>query len=193
MLEHNIIIKNLSQLMKDTLFQQEKLKSIMSQIDDIFFESSPKKSFISDSDKQQFKYKYVSYYQKRYPDLFFIAYEIKENGAFQVIAYICASENTLKDEELFNLNPYLEAFKGACQKYPAHLHINCSSYSRGKGLGAKLIVTLESALREKKCNGLHLITSPNARNVNFYEKNKFNERFNAVYGEAKLLLMAKKL
>ena len=55
--------------------------------------------------------------------------------------------------------------------YPAHLHINLLSGSRGKGCAAQMMEVLFSYIRSKKVRGVHLgVSKQNQRAVRFYQK-----------------------
>ena len=110
------------------------------------------------------------------------------NNPKEVLGYICASPDTNKDDELFKENPYLSIFQDLYETYPAHLHINCHANARGKGVGEKLLQTLEEKLRHNGLKGLHLITSPQAQNVNFYHKYGFSEDYKRTNGRRNCLL-----
>ena len=68
--------------------------TIWQQVEDIFLESSAVQSFESATEKKN-SYKYLEYYKIRYPELFIIA-----SVQGKVMGYICASSDTLSDNEL---------------------------------------------------------------------------------------------
>ncbi|MDB2447332.1 GNAT family N-acetyltransferase [bacterium] len=176
--------------------------SFLNAIDDIFFESSAKKTFKDQAERDSFKYKYLGYYLEHHPELFLVCYDENQWKAAgpsnELLGYICGSPDTLKDTELVELNPYLEIFKTEYESYPAHLHINCHARARGKGIGSRLISSFESSLKNFEVNGisvkgLHLITSPEARNVGFYERNGYTDKHVKSLSGNDLLLMGKTL
>jgi GNAT superfamily N-acetyltransferase len=78
------------------------------------------------------------------------------------------------DTKHYALNPYLVPFQPLIQgAFPAHLHINLTSASRGSGIGSLLIQSFEKQLISEGIQGLHVITTDQARNVSFYLKNGF--------------------
>ena len=182
MVDHHYISR-LVELKKQTL-----IESVVSQIEQIFFESSSKKTFESLQEKNKFKYKYLGNYMTRYPEYFHIALAKTDSKSYHVLGYICGCPSTYVREAL-EASPYLTAFSDEFDKYPCHLHINCHQDSRGLGVGAKLLSALESQLKQEKKLGLHIITSSDARNVSFYERNGFIKRVR----HGQLLLMAKDL
>ena len=130
----------------------------------IFFESSSVKEFTDENSKAEFLYKYLGYYKVNYPEFFLVA--TFEN---QVLGYICGSPSSLNDSELLELLPHFSVFKDLYDDFPAHLHINLTEASRGRGIGSELIQRFESI-----CSvSVHLITSPTARNRDFYNKNGY--------------------
>ncbi|WWD22217.1 hypothetical protein CI109_106708 [Kwoniella shandongensis] len=61
-------------------------------------------------------------------------------------------------------------------RYPAHMHIDLLPSAQGRGIGAKLITTAISALRERKVSAVRLGTSAeNVRACRFYTKLGFGE------------------
>ena len=162
--------------------------TIWQQVEDIFLESSAVQSFESATEKKKFIYKYLEYYKIRYPELFIVA-SVQD----KIMGYICASSDTISDNELFKSQPHLESFTDYYPEFPAHLHINCHRESRGLGVGSILVKALESVLGQKSIKGLHLITTEDARNVKFYEKNNYSKIYRAAYNGANLILMGKPL
>ena len=74
----------------------------------------------------------------------------------------------------YALNPYLIPFEPWIEgAFPAHLHINLTSASRGSGMGSLLIQSFEKQLISEGIPGIHVVTATQARNVSFYLKNGF--------------------
>lgn len=166
------------------------------QVRSIFYETSAVQVFSSEEVKKKFEWKYLGWYLENHRNLFFVAEEISPvAGASknQILGYIACCPDTKNATDLLGLNPSLEIFRDFYDQYPAHLHINLSADARGKGLGSELIQHLEGELRRKNTRGLHLLTSPNARNRGFYSKNGFSKEVERQYKEAALLFMGKKL
>jgi ribosomal protein S18 acetylase RimI-like enzyme len=162
-------------------------KKQIQNISNIFFESSFMTSFKNDKERDEFEFKYLGYYMETYPEFFLVGILDQK-----VIGYICGSPNSLKDEFLFNSLFYFNLFKDEYLKYPAHLHINLSSDSRGMGLGSILIEEFEKRISQIAV-GVHLITSPVARNRNFYLKNGYSYEVTETYKTSSILLMGKDL
>ena len=158
--------------------------TLWDEVVNIFFESSSVKEFTDEKSKEEFLYKYLGYYKENYPEFFLVA--TFEN---KVLGYICGSPNSLDDSELLGLLPHFGVFKDLYDDFPAHLHINLARASRGMGVGSKLVQRFESICR----GGVHLITSPTARNKSFYLKNGYNFNDIRVFSGSDLLFMGKSI
>lgn len=152
----------------------------LEQLEKIFFDSSSVQSFKDAKHKREFQNKYLNYYIETYPKDCFIAREGQ-----QVLAYILCCPDTLRDSFLLSVHPHLKLFEEYYKEYPAHLHINASPVSRGKGVGSQLIQALLSHLSVS----IHLITAEGERNIQFYLKNDFKELAKKEFKGAKLLLL----
>jgi GNAT superfamily N-acetyltransferase len=152
---------------------------------DIFYESSYKKEFNSEIEKNDFLYKYLGIYKDKYPDLFLVAVKNEE-----VLGYICGVHDSKLETSLYDLLPHYSLFEDLYAKYPAHLHINLSSKSRGLGVGSILIEAFEEL---SSSGGIHLITGPKARNRSFYLKNNYSFECIREFKGLELLFMGKTL
>ncbi|MBT4793279.1 MAG: GNAT family N-acetyltransferase [Halobacteriovoraceae bacterium] len=157
-------------------------------VNEIFFESSSKSHFLGTKEKEKFQYKYLDYYKVFFPQLFFVI-----TVDSQVKGYICGISEILKDKKSFEISSHLHAFKDLYKKFPAHLHINMASDSRGMGLGSILINHFEKLLKERSIVGMHIITSPKAQNIRFYTKNHFKFSKHASYKSINYLFMGRSL
>lgn len=156
---------------------------------EIFFESSGITTFKSPKHKSDFCYKYLAYYYNYHPKLFFIMLDGED-----VLGYVCGVLNSNQCEELFHKVSHYKIFADLYESYPAHLHINCHRSSRGRGVGGKLLGHfIDKIQTNEQCNGVHIITSPKARNVHFYRKNKFSNIATRVFDQSELLMMGRKL
>lgn len=136
------------------------------QIRVIFFETSTRKEFASEEEREAFFEKYVGFYLKNYPHLVFVA------KSERVLGYVLGSPIT--DASFYKIQPHLEVFEDLFKKYPGHLHINLSAASQGLGLGQKLVFEFCRALSTYHSPGLHIMTGPESRNQSFYEKLGFS-------------------
>lgn len=155
-------------------------------IKEIFFESSSKKEFKDEREKEMFFYKYVGLYLKHCPDLALVAVTDR------VLGYILASPVS-DGAEINSIQPHLKIFHNEFKNYPAHLHINCHFESRGLGVGKMLIASLEERLKRRKIPGLHIMTAPGAANKKFYEKLGFDHEIIKYFQGSPILFMGKTL
>ncbi|MEY3902596.1 MAG: hypothetical protein RL189_1902 [Pseudomonadota bacterium] len=162
---------------------------IWSGVEKVFFESSTKKTFKTPEEREAFKFKYLDWYSKHHPECFFIAFEKNSD----VLGYICGVPDSRMDPELRELHPWFQNFADCYDNYPAHLHINCSESARGRGLGSTLLNLFENHLQAQGMCGVHLVTSPDARNVGFYDKNGYKFTKTTIWKGSSLLLMGKAL
>lgn len=170
------------------------IKSILSlenskleQVDSIFFEASAVKSFSSEEKKAAFKKRWLDMYLERDPlKGGFVALE----GEI-VLGYVVFHLDTKKMLETVS-DSSLDLFKQCIDNFPAHLHINCHASSRGKGVGSKLLKACFKKLKESGISGVHIVTDPDAPNVNFYYKNDFKFQQTKALKNTSLLFMGKK-
>lgn len=158
----------------------------MKEVREIFFESSTRKEFKDEAEREAFFYKYVGYYLKHYPQLCFVA--VKD----RVLGYIVGSPQST-EAELVSIQPHLNIFSREYQEYPAHLHINCHHESRGMGVGSLLVGKLIECLKLNNINGLHIMTGANAHNQSFYKKLGFDYEVVEDFRGSPILFMGKKL
>jgi ribosomal protein S18 acetylase RimI-like enzyme len=131
----------------------------------IFFETSDKKSFVSEAQKNTFLDNYLASYLRESKQFCFLEASDLVNG------YIVGSKSSESAVKKF---AYYEVFQDCLIDYPAHLHINCAESAQGRGVGSKLLNKFKTSLEESNVCGLHIITSPEARNISFYKKNGFD-------------------
>jgi len=156
-------------------------------LSEIFYESSTKKKFESESQKQDFFEKYLGFYLKNDPTLCFYA----ENAGV-TIGY-CVGMLQTAGAELFEKQPHLRIFQDHYVKFPTHLHMNCDYRYRGQGLGSKLLLAFEQEIAGRNISGLHIMTSSDSPNVSFYQKAGFAFRDEREWFGSRILFMGKKL
>ncbi len=150
-------------------FDENEVTDILGQIEFIFFESSSLKSFSSPERKAAFYKRWCSDYQSFYPEEFFVAME-----GPKVMGYLSGCSDSTRALNEVSV-PGFAVFHDLFQSYPAHLHINFHPEARGKGLGSILVKHYMNFLKLNNVMGLHLITSPDAQNVSFYQRLGFNK------------------
>lgn len=164
----------------------EKDPAVQKELREIFFESSTKKEFKDEAEKEAFFYKYLGFYLEHYPKLAWVALTDK------VLGYVVVSPQS-KSEELIKLQPHLKVFDPECEKFPAHLHINCHSDSRGLGVGSRLINEAVEALKNSNIRGLHIMTGLASQNRSFYRKLGFSFEVERNFHGSSILFMGKSL
>lgn len=155
---------------------------------EIFFESSGISQFKDQKHQDDFRYKYLDYYLKKFPELFFVMVENQK-----ILGYVCGAYISSECEELYEKISHYQLFSDLYSQYPAHLHINTHHLARGKGIGAMLLKQFIDSIR-KDCEtyGVHIITSATSRNVNFYLKNGFSKIEVRDFNNSQLLMMGLK-
>ncbi len=152
---------------------------------EIFFETSSRTIFVSKEDRAKFQHRYFDVYLES-PDFFYLA---RTEDA--VLGYLAGAPLTLSQHYAFH--PYLERFRSEIEEcFPAHLHINLTGSARGTGTGSKLIERFENDLMLRGSRGLHIVTSIDARNVSFYERNGLIKASVTEWNQKNLFLMGKK-
>lgn len=142
---------------------------VQSKVMQIFFLSSSKKEFCNDLEKDNFFNTWVMPYFNNYKNLFFIALNEKK----EILGYLSGCIDSVDFMKYCPHESY-RLFSDLFVNYNAHLHINCDPKSRGKGVGTKLINYYIEVLESySDVKGVHIITNPKSRNVNFYQANKF--------------------
>lgn len=156
---------------------------------EIFFLSAARKDWPDPVAKEAFYETWTGYYRKHEPDLIFLAVE-----GPTVLAYLTGSRDSMKAlPELEGKIKSFAVFKDLFPKYPGHLHINAHPKARGRGVGSALIEHFTEVLQTTGVVGVHLITSPDARNRKFYQDNQFNYEVEREYNSHKLLFMGREL
>jgi GNAT superfamily N-acetyltransferase len=138
------------------------------QLAEIFFETSTKKEFKDQKEKDVFYWKYVGFYLSHYSEFAWLA--VQEG---KLLGYVLGIPKT-QELSLYAIQPHLQAFEEHFKTYPAHLHVNCHVDARGKGVGKMLVLKLLGQLKDRKIPGLHIMTGPTSDNKNFYRKLGFD-------------------
>lgn len=137
---------------------------VLTKVEEIFFLSSSLKSFTSEERRLAFYKRWCRDYQNLYPEEFFIA---MEEG--KILGYLSGCSDSTRAMNEVSVPGYA-VFQDLFLTFPAHLHINFHPDSRGKGLGGLLMNHYMSYLKLNNVMGVHLVTSPDAQNVSFYQR-----------------------
>lgn len=162
-------------------------ESIIEQIKFIFYASSSLKEFSSEERKAAFFKRWCGDYITLFPEQFYIA---REN--LSVMGYLSGCQNSEKAMALLEV-PGFSVFSDLFESYPAHFHINFHPDCRGRGLGSGLLTSYCDDLKRDHIQGVHLVTSPGAANISFYQRLKFNHEVQREFNQMALLFMAKLL
>ena len=157
--------------------------SELEELSDIFFESSTKKELKDLSEKEAFKWKYLGFYLKTYPEFVLVA---KKNE--RVLGY-CLGSPVTDDPELLKIQPHLEKFIQFLHIYPAHLHINLHADSRGHGIGSLLVKEYLKLLKIQGISGCHIMTGPDSLNRSFYSRLGFDHEVTLAFKGSNILMM----
>lgn len=158
----------------------------LAELREIFFESSTRKEFADEEEKENFFYKYVGVYLKHFPEYLWVAREGR------ILGYMAGSPVT-DEGELLRVQPHLPVFQKFFTNYPAHLHVNFHPDARGMGLGSKLFSQLEKQFQEAGIRGVHIMTGPDSRNKIFYQRLGFDFEVTLDFRGSPILLMGKRL
>jgi ribosomal protein S18 acetylase RimI-like enzyme len=137
-------------------------------IQEIFFESSTKKNFTSNQEREEFRWKYLDFYLTHYPEYAWLA--VKGN---KLLGYILGMPQTT-DARLWEIQPHLKYFSDLYERFPAHLHLNTHADSRGQGVGSVLMQKMLHQFQHHGLAGVHIMTGPSAQNRHFYGKMGFD-------------------
>ena len=171
------------EIMKLSDVKTSDLDLVQHEIEEIFFLSTPIKSFESIEKKQAFFNRWCGIYQTHYKEEFFLA--MKEG---KVLGYLSGCIDSEKATALINVKSY-SVFSDYFLEFPAHLHINFHPDSRGLGLGSLLVNHYKDHLKSHNVRGVHIITSIEAQNVGFYARLGFTETRTRTYNDMPLYFM----
>lgn len=161
---------------------------ILSQLKEIFYQSSSIKTFKNLEEREAFFMKWCGDYLNFFPEFFYLMVDEATN----LLCYLAICPDTSANLDRLKVKS-LGIFVDEYELYPAHLHMNTHENFRGIGLGAMILTAAEADLRMKKIKGLHLITEPTARNFEFYKRQGFNDVVVKAYNDTQLCLMGKDL
>ncbi|MGE4130117.1 MAG: N-acetyltransferase family protein [Bdellovibrionales bacterium] len=172
-------------------FAEDGSETTQSQIREVFFLSADSRWVDrSEEERAAFYAKWTDHYFANHRDLILVARN--EGGEFLGYLMACPSSDQARSFYRERIKSY-ELFADQFAAYPAHLHVNLHPRSRGKGIGTTLIDELVERLRPLGVSGVHLITSPNQRNVGFYLKNGFTYNLTREWQGHSLLFMGRSL
>jgi GNAT superfamily N-acetyltransferase len=133
----------------------------------IFFETANIKVFESVSAQEAFYERWFGHYLKTDPASFLLA--LDGNGA--AIGYLAGCLDSFSEEAriiIDDISFYTPAFCSALRDYPSHFHINVKPGHQGQGVGRLLLARFFQLCRERGSPGIHVVTGPKSRAVDFY-------------------------
>ena len=165
--------------------------SIFSQIEKIFFQTSSVQTFTTPQLREDFINRWLSPYLKL--DSQSSVWVAVDSEQDEILGYLTGHFDT-SFYRVAHDHASLSLFADLHLDFPAHLHINMAPGHQGKGVGGALIRAYIEEVRGAGCCGVHLVTSPKARNTSFYRKTGFNvEHLRSTSQNVELLFMGQKL
>ena len=158
-------------------------------LDEIFFESSNTKTFVSDETREAFRERWLGKYLTHDPDWAYVAQ--RTDG--HIAGYLAGSLSDPALTPRFSEIPYFAAFKDLTRRYPAHLHVNLAGGQRSQGIGSALVERFVRDASDAGAPGVHVVTSRGVRNVGFYARNGFAEVGALGEGARELVFLARSL
>jgi GNAT superfamily N-acetyltransferase len=140
-------------------------------LDAIFFEASNTQSFASAVQRQAFRERWLGRYLRSDPQFAQLAF----SQAGELIGYLVGSIDEPRQSGLFADIAYFVAFGEMTRRYPAHLHVNLAPAYRNRGIGGLLIDAFITDAKRAGAPGVHVVTTADAANVRFYNRNGFVE------------------
>lgn len=166
---------------------KDQFDDVLLQIRDIFFLSTSIKEFSSPERKEAFFKRWCGDFIALYPQNFYLMMEDKK-----LLGYLSGCLDSLSAKSVLEVPGYL-VFEDLFSEFPAHLHINFHPDCRGRGLGSLLVNEFCKDLSQEKVKGVHLVTSPDSKNVSFYSRLGFTRQETRLFNSAPLLFMGKSL
>jgi GNAT superfamily N-acetyltransferase len=155
-------------------------------IEEVFFLSTARRRFASAAEKQRFFDRWTGYYRDSEPHRFLLA--MAPDG--RVAGYLTGCADSRAARRLYDDIPYYDVFEDLFEAYPAHLHVNCHPDFRGRGIGTRLVDSFVQGCAAADLSGVHLVTTPAARNVGFYRRCGFDFSETRAWQDRKLLFLA---
>ncbi|MDD4973147.1 MAG: GNAT family N-acetyltransferase [Bacteriovorax sp.] len=171
----------------NTIEDKMEFEDIVFQVKSIFYASSSLKEFSSPERKEAFFKRWCGDYISLFPEQFTLMTEDKK-----VLGYLSGCMDSSSAISVLEV-PGFNLFSDLFRSYPAHFHINFRPDCRGRGLGSQLVEGYCEDLREQGITGVHLVTSPGAANIIFYQRLSFRHEVKREFNQMCLLLMGRLL
>jgi GNAT superfamily N-acetyltransferase len=141
---------------------------LLAQAREIFFETSPAKSFASPAARQAFFQRWFGNYADAYPGAFLLA--LGESG--DVAGYLAGCPDSFAPASKTitgDIDYFTPSFRDALKNYPSHFHINVRPGLQGKGIGHSLTARFAEICASAGLPGIHVATGATSRAVKFYK------------------------
>jgi ribosomal protein S18 acetylase RimI-like enzyme len=138
--------------------------NVRASVESLFFLASTRQEFSSDEERDAWAQRWLGTYWRHFLEWIYVARA--QDG--QIVGYLtgCPDSPFIEKDCL----PGMAVFSDLFERFPAHFHINCHPDWRSQGVGSALVAHYLKALRSEVV-GVHIITSADARNRDFYRAN----------------------
>jgi GNAT superfamily N-acetyltransferase len=163
------------------------------ELDAIFFEASPTKTFASETERQAFRERWLGRYLTHDPQWTYLAIDTGASDAGVLAGYLVGRVDPGAGSALENdAGPFPETAR-LTAAYPAHLHVNLAPQYRNHGIGADLIGAFAADAARAGACGVHVVTGAASRNLGFYQRNGFHGLARASVGGREIVFLGRRL
>jgi GNAT superfamily N-acetyltransferase len=170
-----------------TYAELQALPGLEAGLDAVFFAASNVTSFESGKARAEFRERWLGRYLAHDPHLALVALSPDD----EVLGYVVGAIDDPALTARFSDIAYFATFKELTARYPAHLHVNLAPKARNAGLGSLLVNGFISKAAKAGARGVHVVTSRDARNVTFYNRNGFHESGSLSQGGRDIVFLAR--
>lgn len=177
-------------MLLETLAETVDRSARLAEMKEIFFLSAAELNRNADEiTRERFWQRWTSYYIRNCADEVIFAIENR-----RAIGYLtgCHDSRAASATLCSSIKSY-PLFEDHFDSYPAHLHMNVHPSARGKGIGAALIENYARRLKVNDVRGVHIVTVPGQRNVEFYLRHGFRAIEERAFNGQALVFMARTL
>jgi ribosomal protein S18 acetylase RimI-like enzyme len=138
----------------------------MEALEEIFFLTAAKQHFTSSSERKKYFATWLGDYLTNAPEQFYQA--IGLHG--ELVGYLAGAIHNTQMAKPVSLLPYYDEISPVLSSFPAHFHLNIHPSFQQSGVGSALFNAFLNDLLQSKVEGVHVVTSKNAANLQFYSK-----------------------
>jgi GNAT superfamily N-acetyltransferase len=163
-------------------------------IERIFFEAAGVRKFDSETERAEFRERWLGRYLTYDRALTHVAYPAQQSEAIvspDMLGYVVGSHDDPARTLRFADIPYFADLAAVTARYPAHLHINLTESARNRGVGGRLIEAFVGDVEAAGLPGVHVVTGARSRNVGFYTRLGFLERATATFNDNPVVLLGR--